>query len=75
MDNDIYGHVNNALTLPGVFGHLNQVHLGDYVTVSDKDGHTLVYRVTAIDQYPADEAPAVRSVNTWPASRRTSPSR
>ncbi len=52
------GHVNNALTLPGVFGHLNQVHLGDYVTVQDIDGHTLVYKVTAIDQYPADEAPA-----------------
>lgn len=52
------GHVNNALTTAGVFGHLNQVHLGDFVTVADKDGHTLVYRVTAIDQYPADEAPA-----------------
>ena len=52
------GHVNNALTKSGVFAHLNQLHLGDYVTVSDKDGHTLVYKVTAIDQYPADEAPA-----------------
>jgi len=52
------GHVNNALTKEGVFGHLSQVHVGDYVTVSDKDGHTIVYKVTAIDQYPADEAPA-----------------
>lgn len=52
------GHVNNALTKAGVFAHLNQLHLGDYVTVSDKDGHTLVYKVMAIDQYPADEAPA-----------------
>ena len=52
------GHVNNALTKSGVFAHLTQLHLGDYVTVSDKDGHTLVYKVTAIDQYPADEAPA-----------------
>lgn len=52
------GHVNNALTKAGVFAHLAQVHLGDYVTVSDKDSHTVVYKVTAIDQYPADEAPA-----------------
>ena len=52
------GHVNNALTTAGVFGHLNQVHLGDYVTVSNKEGRTLLYKVTAIDQYPADEAPA-----------------
>lgn len=52
------GHVNNALTKAGVFAHLSQVYLGDYVTVSDKDGYTMVYKVTAIDQYPADEAPA-----------------
>lgn len=52
------GHVNNALTKAGVFGHLSQVHLGDYVTVADKDGRTLVYKVTAIDEYPADQAPA-----------------
>jgi LPXTG-site transpeptidase (sortase) family protein len=51
------GHVNNALTTSGVFGHLNQVHLGDYVTVADQEGKTLVYKVTALDQYPADEAP------------------
>jgi len=52
------GHVNNALTTAGVFAHLKQVNLGDYVTVSDKDGYTIVYKITAIDQYPADEAPA-----------------
>lgn len=52
------GHVNNALTKAGVFAHLSQVYLGDYVTVSDQDGYTIVYKVTAIDLYPVDEAPA-----------------
>lgn len=52
------GHVNNALTKSGVFGHLGQVHLGDYITVSDAAGKTLVYKVRAIDEYPANQAPA-----------------
>lgn len=52
------GHVNNALTKAGVFAHLDQVHLGDYITVSDADGHTLVYKVKAINEYPANHAPA-----------------
>ncbi|HEY6020395.1 MAG TPA: class F sortase, partial [Candidatus Paceibacterota bacterium] len=42
----------------GVFGHLSQIHLGDYVTVTDANGHTIVYKVTAVDQYPADQGPA-----------------
>jgi LPXTG-site transpeptidase (sortase) family protein len=52
------GHVNNALTKSGVFEHLSQVHIGDYVTVEDGSGHSLVYKVMAIDQYPWNEAPA-----------------
>lgn len=52
------GHVNNALTQSGVFAHLARVSIGDYVTLADAEGRTLVYKVKAIDQYPADEAPA-----------------
>ena len=58
------GHVNNGLTKAGVFAHLDQVHLGDYVTVADASGKTLVYKVTAIDLYPADEAPVTSVFNT-----------
>jgi LPXTG-site transpeptidase (sortase) family protein len=52
------GHVNNALTSAGVFAHLSEVKMGDYVTVLSKDGTTLVYMVTQINEYPASEAPA-----------------
>lgn len=51
------GHVNNALTKSGVFAHLAQIHLGDYVTVEDTNGHALVYKVKSINLYPADTAP------------------
>ncbi len=42
------GHVNNALTLPGVFANLAQVKKGDYVSVADAAGKTLVYRVSDV---------------------------
>ena len=51
------GHVNNALTKAGVFEHLNQVRVGDVVTVSDASDKTLVYTVSEIDEYPAEGAP------------------
>ena len=54
----IAGHVNNALTKTGVFEHLGSVKLGDMVSVSDAQGHTLRYKVTDIEEYPADAAPA-----------------
>lgn len=51
------GHVNNALTKAGVFEHLTQIHKGDYITVSDASGKTLVYKVSEIDLYDTNEAP------------------
>lgn len=51
------GHVNNALTMPGVFAHLSQINKGDYVTVSDASGRTLVYEVSEVTLYEADQAP------------------
>ncbi len=54
------GHVNNALTKAGVFEHLSQVHKGDYVTVSDAEGHTLVYEVSEVSLYKTDRAPVAR---------------
>ena len=52
------GHVNNALTRSGVFENLAKVRTGDYVTVSDAQGKSLVYKVSDIASYPANEAPA-----------------
>ena len=52
------GHVNNSRALSGVFAHLSQINVGDYVTVSDAEGKTLVYTVREIEIVPADRAPA-----------------
>jgi len=54
------GHVNNALTKPGVFEHLSQIKKGDYITVSDTGGRTLVYEVQEIALYETDRAPLAR---------------
>lgn len=51
------GHVDNALTTAGVFEHLSQLKPGDYVSVEDASGKTLVYRVASATNYPADKAP------------------
>lgn len=54
----IAGHVNNALTKAGVFEHLSLVNLGDTLSLFDASGRSLMYKVTDIEQYPADTAPA-----------------
>lgn len=51
------GHVNNARAMSGVFQHLSQIAVGDYITVSDEEGATLVYAVSRIETYPFDDAP------------------
>ena len=40
------GHVNNALTQSGVFSNLSKVQKGDYVSIADAKGKTLVYQVS-----------------------------
>lgn len=51
------GHVNNALTTSGVFEHLSDVKVGDYITVADSAGKTLIYIVHQTAQYNLDTAP------------------
>jgi LPXTG-site transpeptidase (sortase) family protein len=51
------GHVDNALTTAGIFEHLDQLKTGDYVSVEDSTGKTLVYRVASSKSYPANQAP------------------
>ena len=54
----IDGHVNNALTMAGVFQHLSQIALGDTITVVNASGTKMDFIVTNIEQYPVDSAPA-----------------
>ena len=51
------GHVNNALSLPGVFENLSKMKIGDYITLTLKDGNKLVYAVNKINTYPTKDAP------------------
>jgi LPXTG-site transpeptidase (sortase) family protein len=53
----IDGHVNNALTAAGVFEHLDQLHLGDNILVSDASGRSLSFTVTSEQVYAVDKAP------------------
>lgn len=49
----IDGHVNNALTTPGVFEHLDQLQPGDKILVSNTSS-TLTFVVTRTESIPAD---------------------
>lgn len=53
----IDGHVNNALTTAGVFEHLDQLQVGDTVTVGDGKGKTAVFQVSSEQLYGIDDAP------------------
>src|SRR3989338_10357187 len=48
------GHVNNALLKSGVFERLSQIKKGDYITVEDAAGKTLVYKVSSVEEYQPD---------------------
>lgn len=51
------GHVNNALTTAGVFQHLSQIHPGDKIILTSKEGQMLTYSVKEINEYVTDTAP------------------
>jgi LPXTG-site transpeptidase (sortase) family protein len=54
------GHVDNALTTAGVFEHLSQLKVGDYITVADAKGKTVVYKVASSKAYAAADAPVAQ---------------
>lgn len=60
----IAGHVNNALTMAGVFQHLGDIRVGDTIAVSDAHGTTLNYVVTETDQYSTTNAPTAAIFST-----------
>ena len=53
----ITGHVDNALALPGVFKHLDELKIGDDIYVEKKDGTELHFKVTEIQEYPYKNVP------------------
>lgn len=54
----IDGHVDNGLSLAGVFKHLVDIKIGDDVYVVDKEGTRLHFVVTDIESYPYQDAPS-----------------
>ncbi len=58
------GHVDNALALPGVFKHLQDIHVGDDVIVRTKHGDEMHFIVDDVETYTADQAPAAQIFNS-----------
>ena len=61
------GHVNNAALKPGVFEHLSQIKKGDYITVEDASGKSIVYKVSSVDEYPANASTDAIFATTGPS--------
>jgi LPXTG-site transpeptidase (sortase) family protein len=53
----ITGHVDNALSLAGVFKHLDELEVGDDIFVDKQDGTALQFRVTEVQTYPYTQVP------------------
>ncbi len=51
------GHVDNGLSLPGVFKQLNTIKTGDEIIVVAEDGSSNTFIVTELQLYPYKEAP------------------
>lgn len=54
----IDGHVDNGLGLAGVFKKLDQLQRGDNVTIVDKNGTEIHFKVIDIREYPYNDAPS-----------------
>jgi len=53
----IDGHLNRPGGVPAVFWHLDQLHIGDVVTVVDTQGQALHFQVVQVQAYQPDKAP------------------
>ena len=61
------GHVNNALLKSGVFEHLSEINIGDYITVEDSAGKALVYKVSSVKVYEPDAPTDTLFATTGPS--------
>jgi len=53
----IDGHLDRPGGFPAVFWYLRNIHVGDAIFVTEKDGKQLRFHVTRIASYPPQEAP------------------
>lgn len=53
----IDGHVDNGLSLPGVFKRLTDIKIGDDVYIEDSEGHKLHFVVYDVEVYPYKSVP------------------
>ncbi|GER87734.1 class F sortase [Dictyobacter vulcani] len=53
----IDGHLDRPGGAPAVFWRLRELHIGDIVTVKEKTGRTVRFKVTKVASYKHDEAP------------------
>jgi LPXTG-site transpeptidase (sortase) family protein len=81
----IDGHIDNALALPGVFKHLEDIKKGDDVYVVANDGTTLRFVVSEVATYPYTDGPTehifgandvarlnlITCTGTWVSSKHT----
>lgn len=63
----IDGHVDNALTIPGVFEHLGELKSGDVIMVADQDDRVLTYAVTSVQKYSPDASTTSIFTTTGPS--------
>lgn len=65
----IDGHVDNGLSLAGVFKHLDNVKVGDDVYVIAADGSKLHFVVTDMEKYPYTSGPTQKIFGQTDAAR------
>jgi LPXTG-site transpeptidase (sortase) family protein len=58
------GHVDNALALPGVFKHLQDIQQGEDIYVLTKDGNKQHFVVDEVDIYNVNDVPTSRVFET-----------
>ena len=63
------GHVDNALSLDGVFKHLSELKPGDDIYVDTASSTALHFIVREVVSYPAEEVPAERIFKADDAAR------
>lgn len=54
----VAGHVDNGLSLPGVFKRLTETKVGDEIEVETAGGEIQRFRVTAVENYHYQQVPA-----------------
>lgn len=67
----IDGHVDNGLSLPGVFKHLGDLKIGDDVYVQQEGGAKIHFVVDDIQSYPYKNVPTDYIFNRSDAARLT----